>query len=87
MEQQIQNLRDEIHELKIKLEGIEDLLRENLEESKSAGISARNMDRHIAFVEGIWSRIRNPFWNALEYVSGGMKVAGKDRTVHKLQEG
>ena len=41
---------------------------------QSAGVrrlehSAEKMDRHINFVEGIWQRIRRPFFGIIEYAS------------------
>ncbi len=71
MVHELEVIRKEIGEIKSLLLKIDEKLELQTPVLERAADSAENMDRHINFVEGIWSRIQNPFYTALSYVGGG----------------
>ena len=62
LELDISNLHNTMKEVKA-------LAEENVKNMERVEDSAKNMDRHIEFVEVIWRKIKSPFYSALAYVS------------------
>lgn len=70
LSQEIKNIKTEIKDIRMCLESIN-------EGMKNVAGSCNNMDRHISFIDGVYSTIRKPMefiFNKISYISGSEQL-------------
>lgn len=77
LEIQIKKLSQEINSIKSEIKDIRMCLESINEGMKNVAGSCDNMDRHISFIDGVYSTIRKPMefiFNKISYISGSEQL-------------
>lgn len=84
IQDEIRNLNDGISEMKSRLETLEKLLLVLVKDVENVRVSTENMDSHIDFVNGVYTKIHQPFHSlmnvASRFISEEVETPSLDQT-------